>query len=124
MPLRVQPTARDAGADLQAVVKTLLEANAQMSRLAIEMAGAVASQLRETSALTTELARAAGQRARAAESEAAAATEAAREAVQLARESAEPRRDFSDRGADLLEAFVRQRVLGAPPTPAETENPQ
>lgn len=110
--IRVQPARTEpaSGADLGAVVKVLLEANQSLARLTTDLVGAVAGQLREVSAITTELARASAARAKAAETEAAKAQETASEALALARDTSSETRSAQDRGMDLVEHFLRLKL--------------
>lgn len=111
LPMRVLPAAPPTPAAGDAVlVKTLLDANRDLMRLVVDVLGAVTSQQKTIAEVTTELARSSGRRAVNAEAEAATATATALDALAAAREAAAPARTAGDRGLDLVEAFLRDRM--------------
>lgn len=120
LPMRVMPMrAVDAPTnttDMGMVVKTLLDANRELMTLCKDMVGAVTTQLKEVSSITTELAKSTAKRARDAETEAAAATATALDAVQTISASGDPaKKDRKERVEDFIEDFVRSRI-GVPRT--------
>lgn len=116
MPMRAVDAAPTNTADLGTVVKTLLDANRDLMVLCKDMVGAVTTQLKEVSSITTELAKSTAKRARDAEAEAATATATALDAVQTISATGDPsRKDRKERVEDFIEDFVRSRI-GVPRT--------
>lgn len=121
MQVRITPQiSTPVTGDSASVIKVLIEAHQQQSKLIIDMLGAVTAQMRESSQIAVELARGANVRVREAEAEAHAATATIRDAIDLARDNATPRRTPGERGLDILESFIggKLREIGAPSSPA------
>ena len=120
MPMRVLPVAPSVPQSMDAtqITATLVNANQQLMRLVVDVLGAVTEQQKTFAQITTELARSSGRRAVAAEQEAAEATATAMEAVHAIREAgAAQSRTIGDRGLDLVEGFLKERLgLASAPT--------
>lgn len=125
LPMRVMPMrAVDAPtntADLATVVKTLLDSNRDLMSLCKDMMGAVTTQLKEVSAITTELAKSTAKRARDAEAEAASATATALDAVQTIGTAAAPRRDVKEKIETFIEDMARAH-FNVPRTRADNDD--
>ena len=123
LPMRVMPArAADApSADMGTVVKVLLDNNAQLMAMCKDLIGSVTVQLKEVSAITTELAKSTAKRAREAEAEAATATATALDAVQTVATSNGGRKEVRERGEDFIEDMARAH-FGVPRAANEEDN--
>ena len=125
LPMRVMPMrASDQapqGADMGTVVKVLLDNNAQLMAMCKDLIGSVTVQLKEVSAITTELAKSTAKRAREAEAEAATATATALDAVQTVATSNGGRKEVRERVEDFIEDMARAH-FGVPRAANEEDN--
>ena len=123
LPMRVMPArAADApSADMGTVVKVLLDNNAQLMAMCKDLIGSVTVQLKEVSAITTELAKSTAKRAREAEAEAATATATALDAVQTVATSNGGRKEVRERVEDFIEDMARAH-FGVPRAANEEDN--
>ena len=123
LPMRVMPArAADApSADMGTVVKVLLDNNAQLMAMCKDLIGSVTVQLKEVSAITTELAKSTAKRAREAEAEAATATATALDAVQTVATSNGGRKEVRERVEDFIEDMARAH-FGVPRAANEDDN--
>ncbi len=108
LPLRILPSAPTSTDGSSQVIRDLMAQNRETMRLCVEMVSAVTKQMQVVSEVTTELARAMGQRALRAETDAVAAVSTVQDALSVARDAGQSPR--TERALSLVEDFIRLKA--------------